>query len=75
MSDIGKCTRIALINIQKSQTWLAHELGTSQQQVNRICSNQDQKHSMVERLSKIFQMSYAEFTSLSELVSQSSDGA
>jgi plasmid maintenance system antidote protein VapI len=64
--NVGKSISIALDQNDKGSAWLAEQMGVSVSRVNALRNSTNTTTTMLERLSKIFDMPISEFISLSE---------
>ena len=64
--NIGKSTKIALVKQEKSQGWLAEQLGVTRQRATAIANSKEAGASTLERLAKVFNMTVSEFIELGE---------
>ena len=64
--DIGKSTRIALAQRDKSSSWLAELLGVTRQQISSIRKSTTANSSTIEKLAAAFELKASEFIALSE---------
>ena len=63
---LGKSIKIALVQSEKNQQWLADRLGTTKQQVSNWCSTGRMHDERIVEISGIFGMKVSEFIALGE---------
>ncbi len=64
--NVGKCLKLALIHRNKSQQWLADELGVSKQHVSRLIRRRSIQINTIRKISTILDYSWYEFLKLDE---------
>lgn len=64
--NIGKAIKIALINNDKNQTWLAIELDISRQAVSQLCSKESAQIELIGKVADKFKMPVADLIALGE---------
>lgn len=64
--NIGKAIRIALINKDKTQVWLADELGTTKQMVNQLCNRESAQINLINDVADKLGMPTADLLALGE---------
>lgn len=64
--NVGKSTKIALVKNDRSQGWLAEQLGVSRQRATAIANSETVGAKILERLAAVFNMSVSEFIALGE---------
>lgn len=58
--NTGKAIRKALIDADKTQTWLADELGVTRQATSYLCNQSSIQTELVERIAEILGLSVIE---------------
>jgi len=64
--NVGRATKVALAQRNKSIIWLAQELNTSRQNVSVIANRAGAKSQTIDRLADAFELSASEFIALGE---------
>lgn len=63
---IGKAIKVALINNDKNQTWLANELGMSRQAVSKMCLRESTQIDLINTVAEKLNMPVADLIALGE---------
>lgn len=64
--NTAKSLKIALINREKKQVWLAKELGVERQQISNWCNGQGIKTTTLETICELLDYKVSKFISLGE---------
>jgi len=64
--NVAKSIKIALVQCDKQQAWLAEQMNTSRQQISNWCSTGRMREHRLEEISKIFGLKVSEFLALGE---------
>jgi len=64
--NTGKAIRIALINKDKTQVWLADQLNMTKQGVNLLCNKESAQLSTLNDIADALEMTVAELIALGE---------
>lgn len=64
--NVGRSTKIALVQHKKTVVWLAKQLGVSNTRASAICNRAEGTAASIDRLANLFGMTSAEFIALGE---------
>jgi len=64
--NVGKSIKMALVKVDKKQTWLAEQLGISSRQVNKVANNESASGKTIEKMAEVFGMKVSDFLALGE---------
>lgn len=64
--NVGKSIKMALVKVDKKQTWLAEQLGISSRQVNKVANAESASGKTIEKMADVFGMKVSDFLALGE---------